>query len=212
MTDHMQTKAESKTIPDVSTWTFMRAVYKEVKGNSDPIDKALWKAVAANPNGLTVPYAVKQTNDKGRGLFCVEDIPTGSIVCNGLSGRFQSENQWRQFLGMLPPHLAKDSVDWALVDEDDETEEEMVYLDFCDIVFLNHGGTEDGKANVKSKDFSNGSWGMVATRDIHAGEELLCDYSQCGSGYDHSLDWYHKVHQEYYPGVAVDASELNRFT
>lgn len=211
MADHKQTQIEGAPIPDANTWSLMRSVYKEVKGNSDPCDKDLWKAVAANPNGLTVPYAVKQTRHKGRGLFCVEDIPKGTVVCNGLSGRFQTEDQWRRFLGLLPPELAKDSVDWALVDEDSDSEEEMVYIDFCDVVFLNHGGMKEGKANVKSKDFRDGGWGMVATRDIVAGEELLCDYSQCGLGYDHSLEWYHKIHQEYYPGVAVDASELDRF-
>jgi hypothetical protein len=73
--------------------------------------------------------------------------------------------------------------------------------------FLSH---RKATANLKGKEF-DGMWHMVASKDIQAGEELLCDYNQCGIGYDHNLPWYDKIYDEYFPGQKHKA-ELERWS
>jgi uncharacterized protein YozE (UPF0346 family) len=127
-------------------------------------------------------------------------------------------------LALLPHKNAKDVVDWCVVDEHGDGV--AVFMDFGELVFLNHGFTKDSMklwermfqflshrkatANPKGKEF-DGMWQMVASRDIQAGEELLCECIHCGAGYDYNLAWFDKICEEEYPGQKHDG-KLERWS
>ena len=157
-------------------------------------------AIADNPSGFRIAYEVRQTAAKGRGLFVKQFVPRGACICDDREGFFTTEKQWRDYLSLLPPDLARDCVDWVAVDSEEGVE--AVSLSFCDASLMNHGWSTrfwpleklcarfsrrpKPRANVKSRWF-DGMWHVVATRDIQEGEELLCDYTQ-SHNYDHGLE------------------------
>lgn len=228
MTDNAQytapPKAPPRPIPDEATWQMLIEAYKKTKKNTDNDDINLFKALASHRSGFKIPFEVRQVPGKGRGLFATEYVAKATCVCDDRSGKFRTEKEWREFLALLPHEVAKDSVDWCGVD--DYGEGEAVFLDFCELALLNHGFSKGSlklwekkfpflshrkaTANLKGKEF-DGMWHMVASRDIQAGEELLCDYNQCGIGYDHNLPWYDTIYEEYYPGQKHD-DELERWS
>ena len=222
MTDEQPDSSPGRPVPDEKTWKLLIETYLQVKGDIDKDDAALVDAIAENPSGFRVAYEVRQTAAKGRGLYVTEFVPKGACICDDRAGFFTTEKQWRDFLSLLPPDLARDCVDWVGVDTHQGIE--AVFIDFCDMALMNHGSSKrllpwdklrarfskrtKPRANVKSRWF-NGMWHMVATRDIQAGEELLCDYSQ-SHNYDHGLEWFEEIYDEYYPDTPHH-NELERW-
>ncbi|CAB9525142.1 expressed unknown protein [Seminavis robusta] len=210
-------------IPDESTWEMLVDAYKKAKKESDKRDVALLERLtSSNRSGFHVDFEIRHIPGKGRGLFAAQDIPKGTCVSDDRTGRFRTEQEWRDFLALLPHDLAKESVDWVGVD--DYRSGEAVYIDLSESSLLNHGFSRRSlqwwercfpcctwrkvTATVEGKYF-DGMWHMVATRDLEAGEELLCDYNQCGN-YNHNLPWYDVICQEYYPGI-TRYDELERW-
>lgn len=204
----------------------------------DPHDERLYHAMASsNPSGFHVSYQAQMTPTKGRGLFAAQDIEKGTRICDDRSGFFETEREWRDFLASLPPALAKDCVDWASVMDDDEDGEEIVVMDFCDSALLNHGPSKPSfsrriiqslkecctanahkshstteMANIVGKyGKDDGMFYFEATRNLQAGEELLCDYGKSAK-YHHKLPWFNDIYREYYPDrIPSDKSELKRW-
>jgi hypothetical protein len=220
----------SPPVPDKATWKLLLDAYIKVKdGTDEENDAALVQAMASpNPSGFHIAYEVRQTPHKGRGLFTTEFVPKGACISDSRLGYFTTERQFRNFLDLLPPDLAHQCIDWAGVD--DYRGGEAVCTVFSDSAFMNHGSSKaippweklrawvfprskqhqpKPRANMRSK-WYDGMWHMVARRDIQAGEELLCDYSEIGN-YDHSLEWFTKIYDEHYPGTPHH-DELERWS
>jgi len=216
----------TRPIPDEAVWTMLQDAYREVKKDTDPDDVELYQAFDAKDDGFKVPFEVRQSPGKGRGIFCTELVRKGRIVHEARCGRFYTEQQWREFLTSIPHEWAKDCVDWAYVEEGDEGKV-SVWLDFCDAALMNHGvhlsrweklcgcvsrrsrysankyGGSD-EANVKNI-LHEGKWCYDAIRDIQAGEEILCDYTAFHD-YDEPLSWFEDTWDEYWSDSSSSSS------
>lgn len=204
-----------RPIPDEETWRMIHEAYKTVKGTTDPDDEFLYQAIDAKDNGFKIPFKVRQSPGKGRGIFCTEFVPKGVCVCQDRSGRFYTEKQWREFLSLLPHDLAKDCVDWAYCEEHKGVK--AVHLDLCEAALTNHGKPQHSRwaklrcfsksgerANLKEK-LIDDKWCYVAARDLEAGEELLCDYEDFHD-YDDPLPWFDSIWDDFFPDAASDFS------
>ena len=200
--------------PTAADWNVLKEAYRKVKKNTDPDDVYLYQTFDANDNGFKIPFEVRQSPGKGRGIFCTEFVRKGQFVSEARCGRFYTEEQWREFLTSVPHELAKDCTDWAYVEK--FKGRSAVWLDFCEAALMNHGDRESrwkklccslrrsrysefagsDKANVEEK-IHNGRWISYAIRDIHAGEEILCDYEDFHN-YDEPLSWFEDTWDEYW--------------
>ena len=226
MADNSHPPLQLRPIPDEATWQLLVNAYKKVKGNTDNGDIALFEALDVHRSGFHIPFQARQVPGKGRGLFATQHVAQGTCICDDRSGKFRTEQEWRDFLALLPYQVAKESVDWCGVDEYDDDGGQAVFIDFCELALLNHGYSKrslklwerifpflscrKATANVMGKEI-DGVWHMVACRDIQAGDELLCDYNECGIGYDYNLPWFDTIYEEYYPGQK-HSDELQRWT
>lgn len=215
--------ASARPPPDNATWQQIIDAYKTAKKGSDEHDTELFKRLASsNLSGIHIQYEIRQIPGKGRGMVSNGFVAKGTRVLDDRSGKFRTEKELRDFLALLPYEIAKDTVDWMGVDDDDD--QEVVWVDFSDVCLLNHGFHKRSlklwermfpfltwkkvTANLEAKE-RNGVWGMFACCDIQPGEELLCDYNLSGN-YDHSLKWFDRLCDEYYPGE-TRRDELKRW-
>lgn len=108
----------------------------------------------------------------------------------------------------------------------EEEEQEAVWLDLFEGSLVNHGDSikhrrpffglrccptsssrnsndsndknKKDTANLDEGRFHDGKWHMHASRDIQAGEELLCDYNEFHED-EHGLTWFDDSWREYWP-------------
>jgi hypothetical protein len=215
-------KDGKSVVPDAQYWADLRAAYfkvKEEQGLPDKEDKWLKQALAKLGNDAAlIPYEVR-CGEYGRGIYSLERIKAGTPVWNCvLEGVFRNEQQWLDFLRLLPPHMQYDVVSWAYVD----VTAGLLALDLDPGAMLNHGGSiieqEDdygslkpdnvefvkisARANAEDADGVNDSsssddddddddddWQLIAKVDINPGDELLCDYSKFHD-YSEPLAWF----------------------
>ena len=57
----------------------LQDAYRKVKKETDPADVELYKAFDAKDNGFRVPFEVKQSPGKGRGVCVTELVRKGRI-------------------------------------------------------------------------------------------------------------------------------------
>ena len=206
-------------IPSASDFAAVREAYFAAKANSrDPHDEEVAAAFRENLSGARiVPLEIRVSTLGSRGLFTRQRVAKGQPVYEARrSGIFHTEAEWTRFLELLPTDdLRYDVVLWSYVlllendDDDGENQNEedagtfVVGLDLDEGSLMNHGvltslesstsllslhgshALSAGDANVQVGDDNY----FVATRDIEAGEEVLCDYGTFHQS-DHTLMWY----------------------
>eukprot|EP00586_Coscinodiscus_wailesii_P018554 CAMPEP_0172501114 /NCGR_PEP_ID=MMETSP1066-20121228/146260_1 /TAXON_ID=671091 /ORGANISM="Coscinodiscus wailesii, Strain CCMP2513" /LENGTH=301 /DNA_ID=CAMNT_0013275727 /DNA_START=54 /DNA_END=959 /DNA_ORIENTATION=+ len=169
------------------TWSLLRETYKTIVGKGystiPPLDD---DDDDTERGGFHVPYEVKMTAERGRGVF-VKDIPVsrGRVVADdrylaciwvgGDDNRTVADvgRLYRLFLASIPREMACEMVGWTW------TYEEGLCFGLDDQNFINHGdeanianiGNENDKDNVYVSSIT------IASRDIAVGEEILDDYS-----------------------------------
>jgi hypothetical protein len=213
-------KKDDIAIPDAQFWTDLRAAYrqvKEVKGGQQEVDDDdPWLKAARVQEwpltGALIEFEVR-LGQYGRGVYSKQYVPAGTAVwkCQHC-GVFRTEQQWLDFLKLLPPHMQYDVVQWAFAWDG------VVYLDMEPASMFNHGGTfiaeEVGFSNVRpdnvicekiepinttnnttSNDDDDECYQYIAKVDINAGDELLCDYSEFHD-YANPLCWFVASHAQ----------------
>lgn len=193
-----------RPIPKASTFERIREAYFAAKsGSEDPHDETVRTALQKSASGALVPLEIRQSNF-GRGLFVKEFVPANTPVYDATRyGIFRTESQWKKFLDSIPSELQPDIIVWSYV-LDWDTDLQVAAVDLDEGSLLNHGSLDDdpgtsssshglnelsqasGRANIR---YCSNTNQYLATRDLSASEELLCDYSSFHN-YDHSLGWY----------------------
>jgi len=193
-----------RPIPNASTFDQIRKAYFAAKsGSEDPHDETVRAALQKSLSGALVPLEIRQSNF-GRGLFVKEFVPANTPVYDATRyGIFRTESQWKRYLYAIPSELHHDIVLWSYV-LDWDTDLQVAAVDLDEGCLMNHGSLDDdpgtsssshglnvlnqasGRANIRYCSKTNQ---YLATRDLLASEELLCDYSSFHI-YDHSLGWY----------------------
>jgi hypothetical protein len=206
-------------IPTASTFAAIRDAYFAAKAadSPDPHDDKLRTALQKSPSGsAAVGVALEIRPSRfGRGLFTTQALAQGQPLYESTRyGLFRSEAQWRRFLEGLPSdELRYDIHLWSYVPTWDES---LVAVDLDEGSLMNHGvltttsktsttdsaessssSSTDGvnslcpdcSANVR---YCGETYCYVATRDLEAGEEILCDYSTFLE-FQHSLTWYNET-------------------
>ncbi|KAL7546854.1 hypothetical protein ACHAWF_010180 [Thalassiosira exigua] len=178
----------SRPITSQDAWTNARNLYKSIVGNDSTMD-VLYKEHAGLPNGFEVPIEVREAPPKGRGLFALEDIKAGTRIWSAQkTARFRTGESFRAFVFRLETTLACDVTKWAYVFRL-EGRERRVTVDMDEESYCNdarYGASNIGCDEERARNFKGGCReNDFARRDIKAGEELLCDYSEF---VDHSWD------------------------
>lgn len=209
-----------RPIPTAATFAQIREAYFAAKAGSppDPHDATVRAALEKSPSGAKVvvaggvPLLEIRPSPFGRGLFVTQAVKEGRPVYEATRyGIFRTASQWRRFLELLPSRdLVYDIVLWSYVLDWDEGVQ-VVAVDLDEGSLMNHGGEEPPAAeasathgvNVLSQEsgrsanvrYCDDTCHYVATRDIAADEEILCDYTSFHVS-SHSLEWYDQTWDE----------------
>ena len=147
--------------------------------------------ISSDPRGLCIPYVVRTTPSKGRGLFADADIPEGTTVWRHVAGQYgvYDERSLKALLSYLPDTEAIYVL--THIHCMPEFPEYMIWV-FDDGELINHSdqptlltqtqpGYDEVSAATSTKDASTALLGnhftLVAVRDIEEGEELTHDYN-----------------------------------
>ena len=174
---------------------------------------ALFNSIQENPKlrienketgGIFVALEVRQTADKGRGIFALEDIPKGARWRSSYNytATFYHPNHYRSFLLGLERGTACDVMQWAYAEwvrlafsfvcrlgiasvselkrctrKDEGTDEPYIGVDLDEATMCNDGGEGyNVGCDEENPDMDCMAY-HYAMRDIKKGEELLCDYT-----------------------------------
>jgi len=174
-----QYETEQK-IPDETLWKQLREAYNSVVGESNSkIDHP-----ESTNNGFFVDFEVKQSEGKGRGIYLTQPAKQGDIIWTARqAGIFKNGAQYRKFITSLPSDLVCDVLQWSYVQTFDATypspSKSCIVTDLDECCLIN--SEMRLKANmgcIPDAEWIPGGCDLneFATRDIEAGEELLCDY------------------------------------
>lgn len=179
----------ASSIWDLATFKMLQDTYRTVV----PRDK--WSIFTSPTSGLMVPFEIRQTPGKGRGIYATAHIPKGTEICNPVQHAvFPGEASFRHFLSSLTWELACDILQWAYVEEAQDHEYMVVVeLDPCSL--MNHA-PGDG-ANTGPVTAGSDMEFQVALRDIGPGEELVEDYSAFDNVED-NLPWFTEIFDQAY--------------
>merc|ERR1712194_30840 len=144
--------------------------------------------------GFRVKYSVNYSKTHGRGLFAREKIPKGEIVYEHKRDIYLTPETYPDFLNRLVLQVNKQKV---------KNQELEPYLDFlnispagviCDMNVWTYGRTKtqynlhlddmsycNGAASISGANIEysdDEDKALQATRDIDAGEEILCEYAE----------------------------------
>jgi len=172
--------SSERPIHSPQKWKEAIQIYQTIVQNSklDPVN-----------NGFSVGVEAKQADQsKGRGIYATHPIKKGDLVWSTKrTARFDNADDYKLFISKLETGFACDVIQWAYVQDinDSEEEEELkisVDLDegcFCngegfDGLPGNVGCDEDAAMNFKGGCKSN----YFALDDIKAGEEFICKYGE----------------------------------
>ncbi len=166
-----------RPIHSQSTWEHARTLYKSLTSQNNTI------ASDIKINGFSVQFEVKQSPGKGRGIYAAQDIAEGTLVYQSKqTARFNDGLTYRKFLLGLEPDIACDVLQWAYVQNLYDSEDDWISVDLDEGCFLNDGQWEDEDNLGCNEDYEDEipadcKTSFFALRDISAGEELLCNYS-----------------------------------
>eukprot|EP00535_Pseudo-nitzschia_heimii_P012849 CAMPEP_0197194682 /NCGR_PEP_ID=MMETSP1423-20130617/29693_1 /TAXON_ID=476441 /ORGANISM="Pseudo-nitzschia heimii, Strain UNC1101" /LENGTH=135 /DNA_ID=CAMNT_0042648143 /DNA_START=390 /DNA_END=794 /DNA_ORIENTATION=+ len=101
-----------------------------------------------------VPFEVRQSAGKGRGIFAMKEIRKGELLYDfSQSAQFKKASEFAEFLRIIRPDLACDVLMWSYVqyfgDHPDSPSDEEYYNDLRIITdldpgsFCNNGGKTD---------------------------------------------------------------------
>jgi hypothetical protein len=186
--------------PSKSAWMTMRTTYHEMVGP----EKSTIAPLSATEDGWYVPYEVKEAPFKGRGVFATTKISKGTLIYDPTRqlARFVDGKSFRSFLALLPNNLACEAMQLHYLDyfggaKDEPAGEKKGVYYIC--AELDEGGLtnepnwSDKEINAGcnpelAKGYPDGCENLdFATRDIEAGEELVCNYDELGWGHMHPL-------------------------
>ncbi len=149
-----------------------------------------------NNTGFCVPYTVRATPDKGRGVFANGQIRKGTIVYRNLRGQFKvyDERSLKKFL----TQLSRGEVAYELTHMFGLPEfPGYVIRFFDDGVLINHSrqpniamnsssGENEIPYNTSLQDVTDVedalldiSFALIAIQDLKLGDELTMDYTNC---------------------------------
>ncbi|KAL9184780.1 hypothetical protein ACHAXT_012750 [Thalassiosira profunda] len=167
---------QSKKLPSVKDWQFLRDRYRAVVDSSATFDDPVppTEGYTFGEGGPPPYYAAHSKDGRGRGLFASRDIKKGDLVHNGEQSDLlvPSGEAWRRFVFSLPRNKACDVIDWTWTAKTEEKGKWKIFTAMNISILLN--GAESSQWNVNPK--SSTSSLMYALRDIRKGEELLTDY------------------------------------
>jgi len=158
------------TAPD---WMLMQKAYREALGKESTID------AATEAYGFLIPFEVRDSPEKGRGVYATAPVKEGTKVWKSTKhASFRTEAAFRSFMDKLPYYEWKcEILLWAYASGSGKGAKASVDLDPGS--FINHG---DSRREI------NLSSGGYALRNIEAGEQLLMNYSKF-IAYD-ALPWF----------------------
>jgi len=170
----------SQSIWDEDTFKKLQDTYRMVVAE----DK--WSIATFPTSGFVIPHEIRQSSEKGRGVFATSHVPKGTLVWHPAQhAEFPDETTFRRFLSSLPWELACDILQWAYVEEVWK-EEYKVAVELDQGSLVNHGSCDE--ANVG--ELEKGEF-IIAIRDIEAGEEFLQDYTTFDN--DSRIPWYDEM-------------------
>jgi hypothetical protein len=154
--------------------------------------RALWGEnqdwITRKPAGFPIEYEVKETAGKGLGLFTKQFIPRGTEVWRSHVGTnmlmFDGEAHFREYLNKLPAREERE----ASVTHSYCVHGEIIMLILDAGKYMNHSDSPNTFSNETRIDRDC----SISTRDIQAGEELTCDYSEFIFP-----EWYVQLHADY---------------
>ena len=159
------------------------------------------------PPGILVPYEVRVTAEKGRGLYATEPISKGTMIIQpNREIRFDTVHEWNAFVACIPDvKLKSDVARWAWpMLSDSGRQLAVLSLDDCSLVnscdtpttgshwsdLPDDSGSIDARVKTHRQMIPSDR-NTYALRDIEPGEELCDQYStydgECGESPLHLL-------------------------
>ena len=179
--------AKERPLHNATTWNMLHEAYEDAVGKEK-------SSIHNDPDNFEylVEYDIRQTKDKGRGVFAKTFIPKGTLMYDfRRSAQFFSAPSYRQFLMSIRPDLACDVMIWAYLfkfqNNNTDIYEYSIYGEYSMMVDLDEGSfCNDGydEANAgwdKSRGWESNYNRMpliYSLRGINPGEEVLCSYSE----------------------------------
>lgn len=179
---------EDRPIYDTSTWLYLRQTYEDVVGSGrSSIHKAL-SGIDVMGDSLEHPIPAQdatsinvfKVSKKGRGIRASRDIKEGENMWSDMYlAAFYDARDFNRYLAVIPTQLACDVILWKY--DHDQSPSDFFFSVNLDLSsFCNDGGSSDSNIIWQYGLIAND---FVASRDISAGEEILCDY-----GYDNTYE------------------------
>ncbi len=201
---------QEREIHDPDVWIGMREAYISVVGK----DQATVELDTPRTfdTAFQVPFEVRQSPGKGRGLFALRDISKGMIMYDfSQSAQFRNQVEFKEFLRIIKPDLACDVLMWSYVYgfKNKGPEKSLrIVTDLDPGSFCNDGhrtktnmawlGPSGNLSWEREEEFpadaqivqNNGlvrqdavkAAPLVAATDIQKGDEILCFYAQFSEG------------------------------
>ena len=200
---------EKATVPSTTTSSLSSS---ELSESSESLKASLFKTA------FQIPFEVRQSPGMGRGIYTLTDVKKGQLLYDfSQTAQYRDANEFAEFLRIITPHLACDVLMWSYVQDLSEGYTEKMSNDYgpfrimTDLdpgSFCNNGGTSKGNmawiitsptsttstttnrktAPIIGRYDTVKSAPLVALRDIEAGEELLCIYSQFSEGLNRMIE------------------------
>ena len=159
-----------RRIHSPDTWIGMREAYISVVGkDAATVELDSYKNFET---AFQVPFEVRQSEGKGRGLFAMKDIRKGELLYDfSQSAQFKKGSEFAEFLRIIRPDLACDVLMWSYVqyfgDHPDSTSDDEYYGDLRIITDLDPGSF----CNNGGKKYATMAWlntdGKVASYNEH---------------------------------------------
>jgi hypothetical protein len=177
---------KSRPIPDESDWRLLSRAHADVVGSEEP-----------TPTGkFYVPYEVRLSEGKGRGVFATEAIKKGTrVLDDDKAAVFEDPESYNKFLKSIPRHLACDVLKWAWPDyriiPNSNDKKAVVRLDMDESAMINNSRSKE-RTNIGTGCLGGGcnnnkyvvdeNKSVVTLKDMEAGEEFLMRYGEFSAG------------------------------
>jgi len=172
---------DARPIHDASTWRHLRQTYEDVMGPSRSSISQLAFNIEEKEIDDLLPaeesnnVVISHVEGKGRGILASRDIKEGEKIWTNVHfAAFHKSHDLNRFLAVLPTQLACDVILWTFNSNEDPNDF-FFSVDLDLSTFCNGGGSIDNNVEWETHPVVN-TVTAVATRDISAGEEILCDY------------------------------------
>jgi hypothetical protein len=185
------TKFFSTTQPNrnQTSWMLLRGMYLGLMlatGEMNATTSRNKVSSMMDDTGIQVPHSVRQVKHKGRGIFAEAYIPKGALIYTSLHGghaRFTRGIDFKTFVYSVPREMACEVLQCSAVESftgSDNKEDSVITVSLDSGCYMNTVN-DDEKPNAgcpRSGDKKSCLDNDYALRHIHAGEEILCDYSE----------------------------------